>query len=86
MGNYIKEIGIKTIEGKTQLDVEKLKMMKYDVKPVGDGSTVVITPPFGSPFVFNPSGTTVEIDGNKIPSFSARPITGMPSLSWANKG
>ena len=86
MGNYIKDIGIKTIEGKTQLDVEKLKMMKYDVKPVGDGSTVVITPPFGSPFVFNPSGTTVEIDGNKIPSFSARPITGMPSLSWANKG
>jgi hypothetical protein len=86
MGNYIKEIGIKTIEGKTQLDVEKLKMMKYDVKPVGDGSTVVITPPFGAPFVFNPSGTTVEIDGNKILSFSARPITGMPSLSWANKG
>jgi len=86
MGNYIKEIGIKTIEGKTQLDVEKLKMMKYDVKPVGDGSTVVITPPFGAPFVFNPSGTTVEIDGNKILSFSARPITGMPSLAWANKG
>jgi hypothetical protein len=87
MGNYIKDIGIKTIEGKTQLDVEKLKMMKYDVKPTGAGDgTVVITPPFGSPFVFNPSGTTVEIDGNKIPSFSARPITGMPSLSWANKG
>jgi hypothetical protein len=86
MGNYIKEIGIKTIEGKTQLDVEKLKMMKYDVKPIGDGSTVVITPPFGAPFVFNPSGTTVEIDGVKVQSFAARPITGMPSLSWANKG
>jgi hypothetical protein len=87
MGNYIKEIGIKTIEGKTQLDVEKLKMMKYDVKPTGAGDgTVVITPPFGAPFVFNPTGTTVEIDGNKILSFSARPITGMPSLSWANKG
>jgi len=86
MGTYIKEIGIKTIEGKTQLDVEKLKMMKYDVKPIGDGSTVVITPPFGAPFVFNPSGTTVEIDGVKVQSFAARPITGMPSLSWANKG
>jgi len=85
MGNYIKEIGIKTIEGKTQLDVEKLKMMKYDVKPTGDG-TVVITPPFGAPFVFNPTGTTVEIDGVKVQSFAARPITGMPSLSWANKG
>jgi len=86
MGNYIKEIGIKTIEGKTQLDVEKLKMMKYDVKPIGDGNTVVITPPFGAPFVFNPSGTTVEIDGIKVQSFAAKPITGMPSLSWANKG
>jgi hypothetical protein len=87
MGEYIKDIGIKTIEGKTQLDVEKLKMMKYDVKPTGAGDgTVVITPPFGAPFVFNPTGTTVEIDGNKILSFSARPITGMPSLSWANKG
>jgi hypothetical protein len=87
MGNYIKEIGIKTIEGKTQLDVEKLKMMKYDVKPTGAGDgTVVITPPFGAPFVFNPSGTTVEIDGVKVQSFAAKPITGMPSLSWANKG
>jgi len=87
MGNYIKEIGIKTIEGKTQLDVEKLKMMKYDVKPTGAGDgTVVITPPFGSPFVFNPSGTTVKIDGIEIQSFAARPITGMPSLVWANKG
>ena len=87
MGNYIKEIGIKTIEGKTQLDVEKLKMMKYDVKPTGAGDgTVVITPPFGSPFVFNPSGTAVKIDGIEIQSFAARPITGMPSLVWANKG
>jgi len=87
MGNYIKEIGIKTIEGKTQLDVEKLKMMKYDVKPTGAGDgTVVITPPFGAPFVFNPSGTTVEIDGVKVQSFAAKPITGMPSLAWANKG
>ena len=86
MGTYIKEIGIKTIEGKTQLDVEKLKMMKYDIKPVGDGSTVIITPPFGAPFVFNPTGTTVEIDGVKVQSFAARPITNMPSLSWANKG
>ena len=87
MGTYIKEIGIKTIEGKTQLDVEKLKMMKYDVKPTGAGDgTVVITPPFGAPFVFNPTGTTVEIDGVKVQSFAARPITGMPSLSWANKG
>ena len=86
MGTYIKEIGIKTIEGKTQLDVEKLKMMKYDIKPVGDGSTVIITPPFGAPFVFNPTGTTVEIDGVKVQSFAARPITNMPSLSWANTG
>lgn len=87
MGQYIKDIGIKTIEGKTQLDVEKLKMMKYDVKPTGAGDgTVVITPPFGAPFVFNPTGTTVEIDGVKVQSFAAKPITGMPSLSWANKG
>jgi hypothetical protein len=86
MGAYIKDIGIKTIEGKTQLDVEKLKMMKYDVKPTGSDGTVIITPPFGAPFVFNPTGTTVEIDGVKVQSFAAKPITGMPSLSWANKG
>jgi hypothetical protein len=71
---------------KMRKKMKKLKMMKYDVKPTGSDGTVIITPPFGAPFVFNPTGTTVKIDNIEIQSFAARPITGMPSLAWANKG
>jgi hypothetical protein len=58
------------------------------VKPTGAGDgTVIITPPFGgTPFVFNPAGKSVKIDGIEVQSMSAQPITGMPSLSWANQG
>jgi hypothetical protein len=88
LGKYIADIGIENIKGVNQLNVEKLKAMKYDVKPTGAGDgTVIITPPFGgTPFVFNPAGKSVKIDGIEVQSMSAQPITGMPSLSWANQG
>ena len=87
LAQQIREIAIETIKGRNELNVEKLKMMKYDVKPSGasDGS-VIITPPFGSPYIFNSSGNTIEIDGVKVQSMAAKPITGMPSLAWANNG
>jgi soluble lytic murein transglycosylase-like protein len=87
LAQQIREIAIESIKGRNELNVEKLKMMKYDVKPTGAGDgTVIVTPPFGSPYVFNPSGTTIEIDGVKVQSMAAKPITGMPSLAWANNG
>lgn len=87
LAQQIREIAIESIKGRNELNVEKLKMMKYDVKPTGAGDgTVIVTPPFGSPYVFNPSGTTIEIDGVKVQSMAAKPISGMPSLAWANNG
>lgn len=88
LGKYIADIGIENIKGVNQLNVEKLKALKYEVKPTGAGDgTVIITPPFGgTPFVFNPAGKSVKIDGIEVQSMSAQPITGMPSLSWANQG
>jgi len=51
------------------------------VKPTGAGDgTVIIIPPGGSaPYLFNPSGRTIEIDGVKITTNAAYPISGLPS-------
>jgi soluble lytic murein transglycosylase-like protein len=77
----IKNIYVERAKGNIQLAVEQLKMMRYDVKPTGAGDgTVVITPPgSNAPFIFNPSGRTIEVDGVKITSNAAYPISGLPS-------
>jgi len=77
----IKNIYVEQAKGNIQLAVEQLKMMRYDVKPSGAGDgTVIITPPgSNAPFVFNPSGRTIEVDGVKITSNAAYPIAGLPT-------
>jgi hypothetical protein len=77
----IKNIYVEQAKGNIQLAVEQLKMMRYDVKPSGAGDgTVIITPPgSNAPFIFNPSGRTIEVDGVKITSNAAYPIAGLPT-------
>jgi hypothetical protein len=77
----VKTIYVEQAKGNVQLAVEQLKLMRYDVKPTGagDGSVIITPPGAGSPFLFNPSGRTIEIDGVKITSNSAYPIAGLPS-------
>lgn len=81
LAQMIREVTVQRAQGNTQLALEQLKQMRYDVKPTGAGDgTVIITPPgAGTPYLFNPSGRTVEIDGVKITSNAAYPIAGLPS-------
>jgi hypothetical protein len=81
LSQMIREVAVQRVQGNTQLAIEQLKQFRYDVKPTGAGDgTVVITPPgSGTPYLFNPSGRTIEIDGVKITANSAYPIAGLPS-------
>lgn len=81
LAQMIREVAVARVQGNTQLALEQLKQFRYDVKPTGAGDgTVIITPPGGAnPYLFNPSGKTIEIDGVKIQSNAAYPITGLPS-------
>jgi hypothetical protein len=81
LAQMIREVAVQRVQGNTQLAVEQLKQFRYDVKPTGAGDgTVVITPPgSGVPYLFNPSGRTIEVDGVKITSNAAYPISGLPS-------
>lgn len=81
LAQMIREVAVQRVQGNTQLAVEQLKQFRYDVKPTGAGDgTVVITPPgSGTPYLFNPSGRTIEVDGVKITSNSAYPIAGLPT-------
>lgn len=81
LAQMIRELAVQRAQGNAQLAVEQLKQSRYDVKPTGAGDgTVVITPPgSGTPYLFNPSGRTIEVDGVKITSNSAYPIAGLPT-------
>jgi hypothetical protein len=62
--------------------LETMKQSRYDVKPTGAGDgTLIITPPgYGAvPYLFNPTGKTIEINGVKVQSNSAYPIAGLPT-------
>jgi hypothetical protein len=77
----IREIAVEQTRGNNQQALEWAKAnYGWDIKPTGAGDgTVIIRPPGGSPFIFNPKGTTIEIDGVKIQSNSAYPIAGLPT-------
>jgi len=77
----LKDLFVEQLKGNIQQGVERLKQMRYDVKPSGAGDgTIIITPPGGEPpYVFNPTGRTIEIDGVKIQSNAAYPISGLPT-------
>lgn len=81
LSQMIREIAVQRAQGNANLAVEQLKQFRYDVKPSGAGDgTVIITPPgSGVPYIFNPSGRTIEVDGVKITSNAAYPISGLPS-------
>lgn len=81
LSQMIRELAVQRAQGNTQLAVEQLKQFRYDVRPTGSGDgTVIITPPgSGIPYLFNPSGHTIEVDGVKITSNSAYPISGLPT-------
>lgn len=81
LAQMIRELAVQRAQGNAQLAVEQLKQFRYDVKPTGAGDgTVIITPPgSGTPYLFNPSGRTIEVDGVKITSNSAYPIAGLPT-------
>ena len=81
MGTMIREIAVEQTRGNNQQALEWAKAnYGWDIKPTGAGDgTVIIRPPGGSPFIFNPKGTTIEIDGVKIQSNSAYPIAGLPT-------
>jgi hypothetical protein len=81
LAQMIREVAVQRVQGNTQLALEQLKQFRYDVKPTGAGDgTVIITPPGAStPYLFNPTGRTIEIDGVKIQSNAAYPIAGLPS-------
>jgi hypothetical protein len=81
--SMFREIFVEQAKGNIQRGTELLKQ-KYDVKPTGAGDgTLIITPPGGVPYIFNPSGRTIEIDGVKITSNAAYPIAGLPTYGGA---
>jgi hypothetical protein len=77
----IREVTVQQTQGNMDLALERLKQMRYDVKPSNSGDgTVIITPPGGgTPFIYNPAGRTVEVDGVKIKSMDAYPVPGLPT-------
>jgi hypothetical protein len=81
LAQMIREIAVERVKGNNAQALEWAKAnYGWDIKPTGEGNgTVIIRAPGASPYVFNPSGRTVEIDGVKIQSNAAYPISGLPS-------
>lgn len=78
----IREIAVAQTQGNINQALEWAKAnFKWDINPTGAGDgTIIITPPGGAPYLFNPSGREIEIDGVKITTNAAYPIAGLPSL------
>lgn len=81
LAQMIREIAVKRVDGNMQQALEFIKQSRYDVKPTGagDGTVIIVPPGGGAPYLFNPSGRTIEIDGVKITTNAAYPISGLPS-------
>ena len=85
VAQMIREVAVERVKGNNAQALEWLKANAgWDIKPsnAGDG-TFIIRPPGASPFIFNPSGKTIEIDGVKVQSNAAYPIAGLPSYGGA---
>jgi hypothetical protein len=78
----IREIAVARTQGNINQALEWAKAnYNWDIKPTGAGDgTIIIRPPGQAPYLYNPSGRTVEVDGVKITTNSAYPIAGLPSL------
>jgi hypothetical protein len=81
LSQMIRDIAVERVKGNNAQALEWAKgNFGWDIKPTGSGDgTVIIRAPGSSPYLFNPSGKTVEIDGVKIESNAAYPIQGLPS-------
>ena len=83
--NMIKDTVVERVKGEVKIKQDALNK-GWEIKPsnAGDGTFVLVPPLWMQqqgtpPLIYNPSGRTVEIDGNKIQDNSAIPITGLPS-------
>lgn len=83
--NMIKDTVVERIKGEVKIKQDALNK-GWEIKPsnAGDGTFILVPPLWMQqqgtpPLIYNPSGRTVEIDGNKIQDNSAIPITGLPS-------
>lgn len=85
LADMIKQIAVERVKGNQAQALEWAKgNFGWDIKPTGSGDgTVIIKPPGASPYLFNPTGRAIEIDGVKVQSNSAYPIAGLPSLGGA---
>jgi hypothetical protein len=83
LAQMIREIAVERVRGNNSQALEWAKAnYGWDVKPTGAGDgTVIIRAPGSPPYMFNPTGKTVEIDGVKVQSNAAYPIAGLPSFS-----
>ena len=80
LAQMIREISLENTKGNNALALEWAKAnFGWDIKPTGAGDgTIIIRPPNSAPYLYNPSGKTIEIDGVKIQSNSAQLISGLP--------
>jgi hypothetical protein len=78
----IREIAVAQTQGNINTALEWAKAnFKWDITATGAGDgTIIIRPPGGAPYLFNPSGRTVKIDGVEITTNAAYPIAGLPSF------
>jgi hypothetical protein len=81
LAQMIREIAVERVKGNNSQALEWAKSnYGWDIKPTGAGDgTVIIRAPGSPPYMFNPTGKTVEIDGVKVQSNAAYPIAGLPS-------
>jgi len=81
LSQMIREIAVERVKGSNEQALEWAKAnYGWDIKPTGAGDgTVIVKAPGSPPYVFNPSGRTIEIDGVKVQSNAAYPIAGLPS-------
>lgn len=80
LAKMIREISVENTKGNNAQALEWAKAnFGWDIKPTGAGDgTLIIRPPNGAPYVYNPAGKTIEIDGVKIQSNAAQLISGLP--------
>jgi hypothetical protein len=80
LAKMIREIAVENTKGNNAQALEWAKAnFGWDIKPSGAGDgTLTIKPPNSAPYVYNPTGRTIEIDGIKIQSNAAQLISGLP--------
>lgn len=80
LAKTIRETTVEGVKGNNARALEYFKAnANWDIKPTGAGDgTIIIRPPGSPPYLFNPAGRVIEIDGVKVPANSAILIGGLP--------